>query len=153
MDTRRKVFCDTNILLDIFDYERPGHTHAAALLWYAAENSGTIRLVSAVSSFKDAYYILARLYQDKGLARESVEAIMGDVVEPVDMLAAYGSEALTSNEPDFEDGIIRACAEHESAFAILTRDTRAFTASFVPAMTPEVFLEREGFDYEEIEWE
>ena len=73
---------------------------------------------------------------------------MGKFIEPLDMLAKYGSEALASDEPDFEDGMVRACAEHEGATVIITRDKKAFTASAIPALPAAEFLAQVGFDYE-----
>ena len=50
--------------------------------------------------------------------------------------------ALASNEPDFEDGMIRAAAEQASANFILSRDAKAFANSTVPRIEPIYFVER-----------
>lgn len=152
MATEKRVFCDTNFLLDVFDKDRARHDEALALLWYAELNSPKVKLVASITSFKDAYYILRRLYHDESSARESISDIMTAVVSPVDMLAAYGYEAMASDEPDFEDALIRACAEHEGAYAIISADEAAFKGSVVPALSARAFLDREGFDYETIDW-
>ena len=152
MATNKRIFCDTNILLDIYDPNRKHHGDAIALLWYCTDETENAELIASITSFKDAYYILSRLYKDEALARDSIQRIMGVLVKPVDMLSAYGSEALRSNEPDFEDGLIRICAEHEHAAVIITRDAKAFASSTVPAMSAAAFLSREGFDYDEVEF-
>lgn len=152
MATKKRIFCDTNILLDILDPERAFHADAVALLWYCADNSGQMEAIASITSFKDAYYILSRLYKDADQARESIAGIMGSFIQPVDMLAAYGAEAISPGEPDFEDGLIRACAERERASVLVTRDVRAFSGSPIPAMTAAEFLAQEGFDYEVIDW-
>ena len=152
MATEKRIFCDTNFLLDIFDKDRTRHADAIALLWYANLNAPRVRLLASITSFKDAYYILCRLYHDEAAARESISDVMGNLVAPVDMLAIYGAEAMSSGEPDFEDGLIRACAEHEGACAIITSDEPAFARSHVPAYSPTEFLQREGFDYDVIEF-
>ena len=152
MATKQRLLCDTNYLLDVFDPERAAHADAVALLWYQTENPDAIELVAPIASFKDAYYILSRLYKDEQLARASIEGIMDVFVTPVDMLASYGAEALASGEPDFEDALVRACAEHEGAATLITRDERAFRESPVPALSAAAFLERQGFSYAEVDF-
>ncbi len=46
-----------------------------------------------------------------------------------------------SNEPDFEDGMIRAAAELNDVDFILTRDVKAFNHSTVRSITCETYLE------------
>lgn len=152
MATKKRVFCDTNFLLDILDPERTCHNDAVALLWYCADNPDKATAIASITSFKDAYYIMRRLYKDEPRAREGIAALMGVFIEPVDMLERYGAEAINSDEPDFEDGLIRACAEHEHASVLITRDEKAFSGASVPAMSASSFLAQEGFDYNVIEW-
>jgi len=152
MATKKRVFCDTNFLLDVFDPERACHIDAVALLWYCADNPDKATMMTSITSFKDAYYIMCRLYKDELRARESIVSLMGTFIEPVDMLACYGAEATSSGEPDFEDGLIRACAEHEHASVLITRDEKAFSGASVPAMSAATFLAQEGFDYDVIDW-
>lgn len=152
MATRKRIFCDTNFLLDVFDAERASHADAIALLWYCSENAATAEPIASITSFKDAYYILSRLYKDEALARSSIEDVMGTFIQPVDMLSHYGAEALASGEPDFEDGLIRACAEHEGADVLISRDGKAFATCPVPVLSAAEFLARENFDYELIDW-
>ena len=152
MATKKRIFCDTNILLDAFDPEREHHDDALALLWFAADNPGTIELIASISSFKNAYYILTRLYHSAEEAQASIEGLMGRFIQPVDFLASYGTEALASDEPDFEDALIRASAEHEGVFAIVSRDANAFACSNIPKLSAAELLEREGFDCELVEF-
>lgn len=152
MATRQRVLCDTNILLDIFDRERPAHEDALALLWYAVECPEQIELIAPISSFKDAYYVLGRLYHSEQVARESIQDIMGGIIAPVDMLASYGPRALSLDEPDFEDALVRVCAEDEGVAVIVSGDKKAFEKATVPSMTASQFLDKEGFDYEQISW-
>ncbi len=48
--------------------------------------------------------------------------------------------SLRSNEPDFEDGLVRACAELNGADFIITRDEDAFAGSKVKSATAKEFL-------------
>lgn len=152
MATRKRVFCDTNLLLDICDAEREHHIDAVALLWYAADNPDAVELVASIASFKDAYHILTRLYHSEPEARDSIKGIMSTIVHPVDLLAAYGIEALATSEPDFEDALIAISAEHERASALISRDKKAFSHCSVPKLSAADFLEQEGFTYDEIDF-
>lgn len=99
--------------------------------------------IVAVGSLKDAYYILCRQYGEP-CARTSIEKLTELLV-----IAPTSAEecelSLHGNEPDFEDGLIRACAELNDVDFILTRDARAFARSKVRAVTCAEYLEIAGW--------
>ena len=88
--------------------------------------------------------MLRRLYASEPLARQVVGKLVAGLLTAVDLKASYAKTALESDEPDFEDGLVRAAAETEGAFAIITRDVRAFGGSAVPAMPVVRYLELFG---------
>ena len=93
---------------------------------------------AAATSFNDAYYVLCRAY-DEVIAREALENLLGLVaVAPVS--AEECDRSLRSNEPDFEDGLVRACAELSGADFIITRDEDACAGSKVKSVTAKEFL-------------
>lgn len=98
--------------------------------------------IVAVGSLKDAYYILCRQYGEP-CARTSIEKLTELLV-----IAPTSAEecelSLHGNEPDFEDGLIRACAELNDVDFILTRDARAFARSKVRAVTCAEYLKIRG---------
>ena len=61
------------------------------------------------------------------------------------VIAPMGPEdcdvSLRSDEPDFEDGLVRACAELNGIDFILTRDAKAFDHSTVRAVNCAKYLE------------
>lgn len=68
-----------------------------------------------------------------------LENLLGLVaVAPVS--AEECDRSLRSNEPDFEDGLIRACAELNGADFIVTRDRDAFAGGKVRSVTAKEFL-------------
>ena len=152
MATRGRVLLDTNILLDIFDEDRAGHEHAIALLWYASLEPRAEELCASITSYKDAYYILCRLYKNEALAREKITYLLENAITPLDMRAAYGNVAISSDEPDFEDGLIRALAEAEEVDAIITRDANAYKNSRIAKMDAKVFLSLHDFDYDIVDF-
>lgn len=140
-DWNRKVFLfDTNAVLDLLVKRRPGHGEA----WRMAElcnEGGDVGIVCPMT-LKDAYYILQKDFGERK-ARNLIGYAMGLFV-----IAPLGPEecdrSLRSDEPDFEDGLIRACAELNGVDFILTRDTGAFRTSPVKALTCAEYLELVG---------
>lgn len=131
-----RILLDTNILLDSVIPNRPQHDEALALLKWC-NGSGDYGFAAA-TSFNDAYYVLCRAY-DEAIAREALENLLGLVaVAPVSLEEC--DRSLKSNEPDFEDGLVRACAELNGADFIITRDEDAFVGSKVKSVTAKEFL-------------
>lgn len=136
----RRVLLDTNILLDYLDARRAEHVTARELVHAALETG--MALAAAASSYKDMYYILRRSLKDevgaRGLIRGLVECVP---ITAVDLRATDLAPAIASDEPDFEDGLVRQVAERENLVAIVTRDATAFASSPVPSFDPHEFLE------------
>ena len=132
-----RLLLDTNILLDAVMRERPQSAEARQVL-DRCNGGGDMGLVAAVS-LKDLYYVLGKCWGEP-TARACVERLMGLVV-----VAPVGGEeadlALHAGEPDFEDGLVRACAELNDVDFIITRDAAAFRKSRVRSVTAAEYLE------------
>ncbi|MBP3892418.1 MAG: PIN domain-containing protein [Atopobiaceae bacterium] len=137
---RRRLLIDTNVLIDYCDKQRPCHDDAVRLV-HAAATKG-IELVVLVSSLKDLYYILCRRLQSEPLARKATEVASKSVFTVVDLLAPYASLALASDEPDFEDGLVRTAAEQMGVEAIVSRDERAYAHARMLRLDAREALER-----------
>lgn len=132
-----RLLVDTSIMLDASVPLRPGSQDACEVL-NLCNGNGVFGMACALS-FKDVYYIVGKIYGEAE-ARNAVRQLMGLlVVAPVD--AEVLDEAIRSNEPDFEDGIVRACAELNDADFIITRDKAAFAKSKVRAVSASEYLE------------
>ncbi len=142
----RKLLLDTNILLDAAIEERPGCL-AASLLMDEFFYESVTGYVSALS-LKDVYYILSK-YTDESAARRYVIALM-DLFEIVPVDGALCRIAALSDEPDFEDGIVRACAENALVDFVVTRDAGAFGKSSLKCLTAQEYLDL-FCDIEEVE--
>ena len=102
-----RVFLDTNFLLDCVLPGRP--EHGAAQMTKGLVDVGLIEGVVSACSLKDAYFILTK-QTGEACAREVVrDCLKSYSVEPLDQEACFTSAY--SDEPDFEDGCIRAMAE------------------------------------------
>lgn len=62
---------------------------------------------------------------------------------PVDV--ALCRQSLASDEPDFEDGLVRACAELVGADYIVSTDRKAFKRSSVPRIESPELIQRLGY--------
>ena len=133
LGVKRRLLLDTNIVLDYCDAARADHEATCRFIRDSVERS--VALLVTVGSLKDVYYVLRRLYASEPLARQVVGKLVAGPLTAVDLKASYAKLALESDEPDFEDGLVRAAAETEGVFAIITRGGRAFVGSAVPAMS------------------
>lgn len=132
-----RILLDTNILLDYCDANRtPFHADSVNLL--IACVTCNVEVCACAGSLKDVYYILTKRYGEP-FGRQSVATLL-DLFPIQPLLVSYLHSALHFDEPDFEDGLIRAVAQARNMDAIITRDARAFANSSVPAYAPLDFL-------------
>ena len=132
-----RVLVDTNVLLDAALEGRPHHKESAEVI-DRCSGWGEFGMVCSLS-LKDVYYISGRAHGE-AWARSAVRHFMGLLaIAPVD--AEVCAKALASNEPDFEDGIIRACAELNDADFIVTHDKAAYAHSTVRSVTAAEYLQ------------
>ena len=134
---RNKVLIDTNVLLDACMKERPNWEYANVLLDEIAY--GNVDAFIVATSLKDVYYILTK-YAGEAAARSFVRsALDAFTVLPTDM--AICRIAANSNEPDFEDGIVRACAESANIDFIISRDEKAFAKSRIKRLSAKEYAD------------
>ena len=133
-----KLFLDTNFLLDVAVSGRPESASATKLFELILSNK-VIGLVSA-SSLKDFYYIARRDFD------EEVERRWLKLFNKVCYIPAMDQTivtcALNSDEPDFEDGLLRALAEAEKADFIVSRDAGAFKNSSIKKISAAKYLHK-----------
>jgi predicted nucleic acid-binding protein len=132
-----RVFIDTNFLLDLAVRARPGADDAAKI--FDAVVGGKATALLAPSSLKDFYYV-ARHDIDENTRRAWISLFL-DSFEIFDFNARICDEAVRSDEPDFEDGLIRAAAEVAECEFIISRDESAFVSSAVRRVDARQFLD------------
>lgn len=137
-----RVVLDTNIILDYLSAKREHHGDAVLLLEALLSSSDKTPVILA-AGIKDAYYILCRHYGNESVLRSRLDDFRF-LMEVAELTVPVLDEAFSSNEPDLEDGIVRATAELLGAEAIITRDASAYRGSSVPAMDARAYCERLG---------
>lgn len=140
MGCRRYLF-DTNALLDVIGSadERPRRDDVVSLISRCFQDD--IDMCLPVESFKDAYYITRKIGHTHAEASMRMAAALR-IFEALDLCERHAHMALSSDEPDFEDGLIRAQAEDLGVDAIITDDRTAFVGSSVPSYSARECLER-----------
>ena len=123
----RVLLLDTNVIIDAL---APGRPEGAAARSLIAEALGRddVELAVLASSLKDFYFIYERHYGSEPEARRQVR-LLRTLATLVDLTGGVVDRALGSDEPDFEDGLVRAAAEGIGADLIVSRDAAAFAGS------------------------
>ncbi len=132
-----RLLLDTNILLDCGDPLHESHDEAVRLVTRC--NGGGDMSIASSHSLNDTYYIMKRIY-DEPSARNAVR-VLSDLVVVAPVSAEETLLALDSNEPEFEDGLVRACAELNDADFIISRDEKAFRKAAIRRVTAKEYLD------------
>ena len=136
----RRVFIDTNILLDIA-FEREGLVDESSdvINWCAAPDNGVDTFI-AWQTVTNGYYLMhkSRL-KDEGAREFLREALQWMRVAPVGNELAL--RAIDVPGGDYEDTLQFLSAEAAGVDLIVTRNVKHFRASPVRAVSPTQFLE------------
>lgn len=137
-----RVLLDTNVLLYMTN---PRSEHAGAISEIIRNaSSGKLSLFVAAHSLKDFYYISSKApysLSDKE-KRNWISFFLSSFVH-VNLTSEIQKSALEGAEPDFEDGVIRACAESSSCAYIVSYDAAksAFISEGCRKITAEELCE------------
>lgn len=132
----KKVFVDTNVLLDIL-LERTPWANEAAVLFSMADRK-EIELLCCSLSFSTAIYLMQRFkYTRKEIV--SKLSIIKSICTVTTVNEAVIDRMLQSDFNDLEDAIQYYSALAFGAEAIVTRNTKDFAASKIPVVSPHDF--------------
>jgi predicted nucleic acid-binding protein len=133
------VLLDTNVVMDIIEKRKPFYKDSISML----------KLISAInakcyfsaSSAKDVFYLVKRHTGDLTKAKNAILLISNFAIF-CDTTKQDVQEALLSKIIDFEDAVLVSGAIRDKLDFIITRDTKDFAHSIVPAITPADFLKQ-----------
>lgn len=128
----KSLLFDANALLYWVYPASPFHDDVSRLLQEAFQSDASCYALS--SSLNEIYYALNSHYMGEEDARASIRDI-AETFDLVDLTGLLVFSALDSNEPDYEDGLIRCAAEALQVGAIVSYDKKAFRSSFIPKLT------------------
>lgn len=134
----KKVFLDTNILIDYFASRRD-YVSASTIVTMAKE--GHFQLLVSSLSFATASYIMNAHHKktNADIVAMFAEFVKMCNVTPVDSLII--DEAIASRFPDFEDAMQYYSAIREGADVIITRNSNDFNTANIAVYEPQAFLD------------
>jgi predicted nucleic acid-binding protein len=133
-----KVLFDTNIVIDILKRRDPYYENSNKVFMLLVNEK--VEGIIGTSAITDIYYLVRKQYADTKTAVEIIFNIL-EIIKPVDTLTSDVFYAAELGFNDFEDAVITAIAIREKTDYIITRDTKDFFKSPIPALSPDAFLE------------
>lgn len=134
-----RILIDTNVILDIFQKREPFFANSYQALHKAVEADAECLI--SVSAVTDIFYMLRKFLKSTEQAKKRIEQL-SQLVTFADVQGMDIQTALIRPMADFEDAVVDAVAERNSANYILTRNIKDFAGSAVPAITPTDFLKK-----------
>ena len=134
-----KIIIDTNVALDVLlnrtEFLQASHN----ILKLSAQDK--ITGILTTNTVTDMFYVLRKNSKDAVKSRQAVAQLIKlitlEAIVPADV-----SFALASDITDLEDAVVSFAAKRIRADYIVTRNTKDFTSSPVPAITPADFLNK-----------
>lgn len=132
----KKIFIDTNIMLDFLGEREPFYEPIAKIATLA-EKEKLVMVVSPIS-FATVNYFITKFETSK-IAREKLRKFK--ILSKICALEEQTVEkALNSSIPDFEDALQYFSATESNCEIIITRNGKNFKKSVLPVMTADEFL-------------
>ncbi len=133
----RKIFIDTNILLDVILHRADFYQQAAAI-WADCESRKVQGYVSAIS-LNNMHYIMRKMVAPD-VALEYVRLVL-NVFSIVPLDESILRLAVDLPQKDFEDAIQTFSAVQIKADCIVTRDKSHFSGNYMPVITPAEYAD------------
>ncbi len=134
----KKVFLDTNVLLDFLLDRAPFNNNIAEIIEHTMKES--IDLCVSSITVTDTNYIISRAEGAKIANKKTNEILKLVTVENVGESTVQ--RASNSKFKDFEDGVQNFCAIEAQHKIIVTRNVKDFRESSLAVMTPKEFLSK-----------
>ena len=132
----KKILIDTNVTLDIL-LRRQGYINAN-IIFSLAEHNKIVCYLSA-TTITDIFF-LSKNDLGKQSAKEALKDLL-QVFKPATVTDCHIYQALDLNWNDFEDSVQFAVGESLTVDYIVTRNTKDFSSSNIPVITPEQFID------------
>jgi len=133
----KRLFLDTNILIDLLADRQPYSKFAKELLMMAEQKK--LRLFASSHSVATTYYILNKYGDDKTIRSALTDLLDFITLIPID--TDMVKKGLQSDYKDFEDSLQIFCAYSiDNIFGIVTRNIKDFKLSAVKAYSPDSIL-------------
>jgi predicted nucleic acid-binding protein len=133
---KKRIFVDTNILLDVL-LEREGFYYDALKIWANAE-LGKVEAYIAAISLNNIHYVMRRL-KSETTAMVAVKILM-QIFKVVSVDADVLRLAVDFHDKDFEDDIQLQCALKAKCAQLFTRNPNHYDNSLIAVVPPSAFI-------------
>ena len=131
------LLIDTNVLLDVLQ-ERHPHFEASFQVWGLCEYEETVTgYISCMSPLNIAYIMRKELTPER---MQETLITLESTFKFAELKKSDLENAANMKWQDFEDAVQSAAASRIHADYIITRNTKDFQDSPIPALTPEEYL-------------
>ena len=132
----KRVFIDTNIMLDFLGERKPFYESIAKIATLAEK--GKLTMVVSPISFATVNYFLAK-FEAVEIAKEKLRKfkIISEICSLDEQTIEKG---LNSSIKDFEDALQYFSATESDCEIIITKNGKDFKKSFLPVMTADEYL-------------
>ncbi|MCZ8285033.1 MAG: PIN domain-containing protein [Bacteroidia bacterium] len=135
----KKVFVDTNIIVDLIADRKPFSKFAIDIFSKAEENK--LKLYTSSHSIATTHYLLKKYVDEKQLREVLYNLLKYLYIIPVDEDVI--KKGLKSKHKDFEDAIQMICAYSiEKMDFIVTRNIKDFRDSEIAVLTPDELVKK-----------
>lgn len=135
----KKLFIDTNIVLDLLGKREPFYGDAAKL--FSLADKGKVKLFVSSLTIANSNYVLSKLKSSEEarviLLKFKVLVIVVELNDKIIELSLNDRSF-----KDFEDGLQYYTAVENQSDILITRNLKGFKSSKIPVMTAEQFLKR-----------
>jgi len=132
-----KVLVDTNVVLN--KLLRQADFYAGSNTIFVLVETGYITGYVSASAITDIFYIAGKSLGKAG-ARDALRKMLS-IFHPATVTGDDIYKALDLEWNDFEDSVQFVVGEGLSVDYIITRNTKDFSGSAIPAVTPEQYIE------------
>ncbi len=131
-----KILFDTNIVLDLL-LDRHPFSQNAQILFTKVEKA-EITGVLCATTVTTIHYLVQKSHSEKH-SHDIIQSLL-KLFEIAPVTRVVLSEALESDDRDYEDSVLYKSAFYYGADVIVTRDRKGFDKSDIPVMNPKELL-------------
>lgn len=131
-----KLLIDANVILDVLQDRKP-HVLSSSIIWKLCETEQVSGYISTLT-FANLVYVMRKSLSPKQI--EDVFSKLHLIFSFADLTSSDLATAASKKWADFEDAIQSTIAERLHASCIITRNTKDFQNSPLPAVTPDEFI-------------
>ena len=134
-----RILIDTCIIIDALQNRTPFNKNAQDIFLLAANRK--IDAFITAKSVTDIYYLMHRVTHSDKDTRD----VLSRLFKLFDLADTTGTDckyALSSDASDYEDAVMIETAVRTQVDSIVTRNTKDYSKSVVPVLTPDALIQK-----------